>query len=154
MPTKTPGATILTDDFWNRHSNPKSGWTRLLSYPVLVFAVYARKWPLLGLTILYLAVNPVLFPAPEEESGDWMYRGVKAEQLWISEGRSVMGFGFPQVLNVAAVPVFLYGLYAAYRRKPVTTVACTVATMALKLWFVNELIRYRESNADGGDGAN
>ncbi|WP_129112659.1 DUF6653 family protein [Halegenticoccus tardaugens] len=149
MPTKTPKPTIPTDDFWDRHSNPKSGWTRLLSYPVLVLALYARKPLLLRLTILYVAVNPVLFRPPEGESDDWMYRGVKAEEHWLAEGRSVMGFGFPQVLNAAAIPVFCYGLYAAYKQKPVTTAVCTAGTMALKLLFVDELIRYREATEEG-----
>ncbi|MEF8806706.1 DUF6653 family protein [Natronomonas sp.] len=132
---------MLPDAVWRRHSNPKSGWTRLLAYPVLILAVYTRKWALLGLTLGFVAVNPVLFREPEEEPDDWMYRGVLAERQWSERGKPFVGLGFPQVLSLVQIFAFLANLYAAYKRKPLATVATTVATMALKLWFVNELIK-------------
>lgn len=135
---------MLPDAVWNRHANPKSGWTRLLAYPVLVAAVYARNVPLLGATIAFLVVNPLLFPEPDPEEGDWMTDAVRAEQWWTETDRPLVGLGFPQVLNLLLVPVFAYNLIAAVRRRPVATVVTTVATMALKLWFVAELVvRYR-----------
>ena len=63
-------ANPFPDRFWDRHSNPKSGWTRLLATPVLVFAIYGRKWLLAGLTVLFIAVNPILFPEPDEAATD------------------------------------------------------------------------------------
>ncbi len=149
----------LTDRFWNRHSNPWSGWTRLLSTPVLMYALYRHNWRLLAGVVAFVAVNPVLFPEPgPEQEGDWMYRVVEAEQFWLerreSEGaRDVLQY--PNALNVANVPVFGYALYAAYRRKPVGTVLATAAAMALKLWFVNELVREHEMSlaSDGSSVA-
>ena len=139
---------MLPDDAWARHSNPWSGWTRLLAYPVLILAVYARdRWLFAG-TLGFLAVNPVLFAEPETESDAWMSRVVWAEWRWTDAGEPLFGLGFPQVLNLLQVPVFCYNVYAAVRRRPVATVVATAATMALKLWFVNELVTATE-DADG-----
>jgi hypothetical protein len=132
---------MLPDTAWERHSNPKSGWTRLLAYPALIVGIYTRKWVVLGATLLFIAVNPILFPAPEEEPDDWMYRGVLAERQWSERGKPFVGLGFPQVLSLVQSVAFLANIYAAYKRKPLATAAGTVATMALKLWFVNELIK-------------
>ncbi|MFT4883664.1 MAG: hypothetical protein ACI8U4_001173 [Natronomonas sp.] len=132
---------MLPETAWERHSNPKSGWTRLLSYPALIVGIYTRKWAALGATLFFIAINPVLFSAPDEEPDDWMYRGVLAERQWSDRGKPFVGLGFPQVLSLVQIFAFLANLYAAYKRRPLATAATTVATMALKLWFVNELIK-------------
>lgn len=132
---------MLPDTAWERHSNPKSGWTRLLAYPALIVGIYTRKWVALGATLFFIAINPVLFSAPDEEPDDWMYRGVLAERQWSDRGKPFVGLGFPQVLSLVQIFAFLANLYAAYKRRPLATAATTVATMALKLWFVNELIK-------------
>lgn len=131
---------MLPETVWRRHSNPKSGWSRLLSYPLLVLALYTRKAWLLGATLAFVVLNPILFAEPETEPDDWMYRVVRAEREWTEAGNPLLGLGFPQVLNLLQIPVFCYNVYAAYRRYPVRTVLSTVATMALKLWFVAELV--------------
>jgi hypothetical protein len=132
---------MLPDTVWRRHSNPKSGWTRLLAYPALILGIYTRKWLALGVTLVFVAVNPVLFSEPEEEPDDWMYRGVLAERQWSERGKPFVGLGFPQVISLLQIGAFAGNLYAAYKRKPLATALGTVVTMALKLWFVNELIK-------------
>ncbi|WP_458187684.1 DUF6653 family protein [Haladaptatus sp. NG-WS-4] len=144
-PTKTEptesSSDRLVQTFWERHSNPKSGWTRVLSYPVLMVALYRHDWKMLGSTILFVLVNPVLFskPDPERVGDSWMYRGVLGEQLWIEHGDRG---GYPNVLNALNVPVFFYGLYAAYRQRPRETALCTILSAGLKFWFVGEMVRY------------
>ncbi|MDF9747020.1 DUF6653 family protein [Natrinema salsiterrestre] len=139
---------MLPDFVWDRHSNPKSGWTRLLAYPVLIAAGFTRRWRLLALTVAFLVCNPLLFPEPESESDDWMHTVVRAEQQWSDRGRPFIGLGFPQILNLLQLPVFASNIYAVYERRPVATVVTTAATMGLKLWFVAELVR-RYDPADG-----
>lgn len=55
---------LRTGDVWDSHSNPESGWSRLLSWPVFVIALYFRKWWVMGITALFMLLNPVLFSAP------------------------------------------------------------------------------------------
>ncbi|WP_227356942.1 DUF6653 family protein [Haladaptatus salinisoli] len=140
----------LVRTFWERHSNPKSGWTRALSYPAVMVALYRHDWKLLGATVLFVAVNPVLFPKPDpERAGDsWMYRGVLGERLWMERGDKR---GYPNVLNALNVPIFLCGLYAAYRRKPRATALCTLLSAGLKFWFVGEMVRYYEAHREEFD---
>jgi hypothetical protein len=133
-------------DFWERHANPASGWSRVPTGPLLVYAVYARNRKLLAATVLFVAVNPVLFRAPGPEADEsWMTRGVRGERLWL-EGADA---GRANLLNVVNVPVFLLALYAAVRRRPAATAALTALSMALKLAFVGRMAALYER--EGGD---
>ncbi|MFC4883036.1 DUF6653 family protein [Halostagnicola sp. GCM10023243] len=129
---------------WARHSNPKSGWSRLAGGFVIVAALYHRKWRLMALTILFLAINPVLFREPSEESDDWMYKVVRAEERWTNDGNRLIGLGYPQILNTVSIPVGLYGLCAAYKQKPISTVVFSLVSQALNQWCMKEIIDYYE----------
>lgn len=136
MPSQNP----LPETVWNRHSNPRSGWSRLAVTPVFVYALYARRWKLLAVTVVFLVVNPVLFREPEEvPETDFMYRAVRGEELWLEEGRPLFGFDYPAVLNVFSAAGSAYALWSALRRRPVGTAVGTVVLMAAKLGFVKEL---------------
>jgi hypothetical protein len=139
---------MLPDRVWDRHANPKSGWTRLLAHPVLIAAIYTRKWRLFAAAVAFLVINPVLFSEPESAEEAWMSRVVRAEQRWTDAGEPLFGIGFPQVLNLVQVPVFCYNLYAAARRRPLGAVLSTAAAMGLKLWFVNELVKRTENGTE------
>jgi hypothetical protein len=132
------------ENIWARHSNPKSGWSRMAAGFVLVGALYHRKWRVLGFTILFLIVNPVLFREPTEDLDDWMYKVVRAEERWTNDGNRLIGIGYPQILNTVSVPVGLYGLYAAYKRKPISSVVFPLASQVLNQWCMKEVIDYYE----------
>lgn len=133
---------LRTEDVWDSHSNPKSGWSRLLSWPIFVIALYFRKWWVMGLTALFMLFNPVLFSAPTEESDDWMYQVVRAEERWTDDGNRLVGLGYPQVLNTLSIPTMLYGLYSAYKRKPISTIIFTVISQLLNQWCMKEIIEH------------
>ncbi|GGL45815.1 hypothetical protein GCM10009039_00210 [Halocalculus aciditolerans] len=125
---------------WARHSNPKSGWSRALAWPVLVAALYCRK-PWLGVaTVGFLLLNPVLFPAPAEGEDAWMRRVVEAEEAWLASGETGL-FGWPNVLNLVNLGCFVVALYGAWKRRPVATAVGTVGVMAAKFAFVAALVR-------------
>lgn len=136
---------VDAETMWNRHANPKSGWSRLLSVPVIITATYFRKWWLVGLTALFLAINPVLFSEPTEESDDWMYKVVRAEQRWTNDGNRFLGVGYPQILNTLSVPAMLYGLYAAYKQRPIQTVVFTVTSQGLNQLCMKEIIDHYDA---------
>lgn len=136
---------VDTETVWNRHANPKSGWSRLLSVPVIITAIYFHKWRLLGLTTLFIAINPVLFSKPTEELDDGMYKVVRAEQRWTDDGSRLLGLGYPQILNTLSVPAMLYGLYAAYKQRPIQTVVFTIASQALNQWCMKEIIDHYDA---------
>jgi hypothetical protein len=139
----------LADTFWERHSNPWSGWTRVATGPLLIYALYRRNYRLLAATILYTVVNPVLYPRPER-TDSWISRGVLAEREWLRAGNGTMGFDYPNVLNLLNVPVSLYALYAAFRRRPLGTLLGTVGLMGLKLWWIAAIVRRTEAGEESG----
>ena len=57
-----------------RHANPWSVWTRILTLPVLVLAVWTRAWlgwwalAPVAATVLWIWLNPRLFPRPRRRT--------------------------------------------------------------------------------------
>jgi len=145
----------LSETFWRRHSNPKSGWSRTLTIPALLYAIYRRDLRLLVAVVAFAVLNPLLFSPPETDEA-WMTRVVLAERWWTEEeAHGVLDRSYPNVLNLLNVPVTGYALVAAYRRRPVRAALAGAASMALKFWYVGALVRRYdawESDPDGPSG--
>ncbi|WP_224336808.1 DUF6653 family protein [Haloprofundus halobius] len=131
----------LQDKFWRRHSNPWSAGTRFTITPVLMYAIYHRKWRLLAAAVAFTIVNPVLFSEPER-TDNWLSEVVLAEETWLDEGNGTMDFSYPNVLNVVNAVSGILALVSAIRRKPVGTVVGTAGILVFKTWWV-EAIRRR-----------
>lgn len=128
--------------FWSRHANPLSGWSRFAAFPVVMYALYARRWRLAVAAVAFTAVNPFLFPPPEDVD-NWMSKVVLGERLWIRHGEEDAG---SNAYNVAGTVAFAYGLYAIYRQYPVRAAVCTLAVVVLKLLFVDEMVEFYEEH--------
>jgi hypothetical protein len=59
---------IHTQQSWKRHSNPWSVWTRILSYPLAFVPVWNRSWKQGAAVGAWFTANPLIFPAPEDNS--------------------------------------------------------------------------------------
>lgn len=141
--------TELEETMWRRHANPKSGWTRLPTGALLVYAVYRRDVRLFVVTLAWTAVNPFLFPPPDEEDA-WMTRAVRAEQWWIyEEGNATVGADYPNVCNAVGALGFCVALYAAWRRHRTVAALGAVASVAFKLWWLRVLVRRYDAATDG-----
>jgi len=139
----------LADAFWERHASPWSAGTRILASPVLVYALYRRNRRLLAATLAFLAVNPVLFPRPDR-TDNWLSRGVLAEREWIGAGYRTVGPAYPDVLNLLSAPAWLLAFYAAIRRRPVATTLFTATAMALKLYWIDVIVRRTGVGGEAG----
>lgn len=64
-------------------------------------------------------------------------RAIRAEERWTNDGNRLIGLGYPQILNTVSIPVGLYGLYAAYKRKPISAVVFPLASQGLNQWCMN-----------------
>lgn len=136
----------LKEAMWRRHANPWSGWSRVPTGPVLVYALYCRNWRLLLAALVWAAINPFLFSPPDTEDA-WMTRAVLAEQWWIhEEGNRTVGLGYPNRLNTAGAIAFIYALFAAWRRRPAETAFATVLAVTLKLWWLHILVRWYDAD--------
>jgi hypothetical protein len=136
------------DRFWRRHSNPKSGWTRVPSGAVIVYALYRRNWRLLGAVLVWTAINPFLLSPPDTEDA-WMTRAVLAERWWVREETNrTVGLAYPNVCNTAAALGFVYALYAACQRSPKGATLGVVASVGLKLWWLRVLVKHYDQQTD------
>ncbi|MFC5135686.1 MULTISPECIES: DUF6653 family protein [Haloferacaceae] len=139
------------DAAWRRHANPKSGWSRLLVTPVLLYAAYRRDGKIAALALAFTVVNPVLFSPPADDDA-WMTRVVLAERWWIEEREEdVLAASYPAVLNLINLPVFAYAFLAAYRKRPVRAAVAGLASILLKLRFVDELVRRYDAETAGSE---
>ncbi|WP_123621517.1 DUF6653 family protein [Halorubrum sp. CSM-61] len=138
--------TKFEETFWKRHSNPKSGWSRTILLPAILYAIYHRNWKVAIAAVIFTVSNPLLFDPPEDNDA-WMTRVVLAERWWKDEGRGFVGLSYPNVLTVANIPITIYAIVAAYRKKPVQSACAGGVSMLLKFWYVAELVREYEAES-------
>lgn len=134
----------LAEWVWRRHANPLSGWSRVLTLPVLMYGIYARQPRVVAAVLAFTVVNPVLF-SPPEDADAWMTRVVLGERMYYNhrEGRQPI-----ELLNFVNGPITAYAVYCAYRRRLVRTALFTALSMATKFAFVGHVARYYERNRD------
>lgn len=136
------------EQFWTRHSNPRSGWSRVPTGPVLVYALYRRKWRLFVAGLVWAAINPLVFSPPENDEA-WMTRAVLAERWWIHDERNrTVGVSYPNVCNLGSVVASVYTVYAAWRQRPAGTALGTALTVGLKFWWLRVLVRHYDDRTE------
>lgn len=112
----------LDDAGWDRHANPWSGWSRMITgWPVIIAVGWSRLWigwwavPLALVAALWLWRNPLSFP-PARDDRSWMSRAVWGERLWIRreglEDAGLAGWKFHgwNVLAGLGAVVAIYGI--------------------------------------------
>ncbi|WP_232702820.1 DUF6653 family protein [Halobacterium wangiae] len=124
--------------FWRGHANPGSVWTFVAAYPVFVLAVYRRDLRLLGAVLAFVAVNPVVFPEPADDSA-WATRVVLGERAWLADG--LLSSPLDLLLVVAVAPFHLWTLHAAVRRRPVRAAVGTALALPLMGLFFGRMAR-------------
>ncbi|MEM9543067.1 MAG: DUF6653 family protein [Cyanobacteria bacterium P01_E01_bin.42] len=79
----------MTDRVWERHANPWSVWTRYLSLPFLIVAIWSRVWwgwltiAPIAMVLLWIWLNPRLFPKPQTTQ-NWTSKAVFGERVWLN----------------------------------------------------------------------
>lgn len=137
---------ILSDPAWERHANPWSGWTRVLSMPALAAGLYLHDFWILGAVVVWLIINPILFPKPKRVD-NWMSKGVLGEKLYFQEGRKLKK-DLPTLLNIISVPVFMAFLYLGWQQALLPMVLSGLLTMTIKFWFVDRMVSVAEQALD------
>lgn len=143
-PADAGDRTLLPDELWRRHANPKSGWSRVATLPILMYGVYARKPRAVAFALVFAVLNPVLFPPPDDADA-WMTRVVLGERMYYRHRTERRPVDLLNYLNGALVAV---ALHAAYRRRPVRTALFTALGMTAKFLFVAFVARYYEANRE------
>lgn len=131
---------------WSRHANPRSVWSLVVAYPLLVLAIYLRRRSLLVGTLLFVLVNPLLFSPPDDDDA-WATRVVLGEQVWLDRGSPA---SVDTLFVAVSAPVYLYTLSAAAGRRPAGTALGTVASMVLMFLFFERMTRLYERHEPNG----
>ncbi len=70
----------LTRKVFERHSNPWSAWTRLLSTPLVLVPFWTRSRKHAALVGTWMVLNPIVFPKPKNDSA-WATRAILGEEM-------------------------------------------------------------------------
>ena len=128
---------ILSDTTWERHANPYSGWTRVLSMPALAIGLYLHNFWILAAVLIWLIINPMIFPKPHS-TNNWMSKGVLGEQLYFAEGKKLKK-DLPTLLNIINIPVFIAFIYFGWQQELVPMILAGLLTMTIKFWFIDRM---------------
>lgn len=128
---------IFTEKTWNKHANPWSGWTRVLAMPALAIGLYFHNPWILALTVIWLIINPLVFPKPKD-TNNWMSRGVLGEQIYYKNSKKLKR-DLPSLLNLVNVPVFLVFLYFGWQQELIPMILAGLLTMTIKFWFIDRM---------------
>ena len=133
---------ILSDRMWERHTNPWSGWTRVLIMPVLAYGLYTHNWWVLVGTAIWAVINPMVFPK-SDRIDNWMSKGVIGERIYYANNKKFKR-DLPTFLNALNIPVFAAFIYYGWRQELVPLILAGLLTMTLKFWFIDRMARLAE----------
>ena len=134
---------ILSKKIWKRHTNPLSGWTRVLAFFLIPIPIWFQNWYLLIGLLIFFAINPILFPEPKSKN-NWMSKAILGEELWTKKG--VLQKDFPTILNLFNGLFFFVLVFGAYNNFLEITVLSTILSSVFKLWYLDRMVFYYEKN--------
>jgi hypothetical protein len=138
---------ILSEKTWKRHSNPWSGWTRVLTFPLMAVGLYFHNFWILALVVFWAIINPMIFPEPKSID-NWMSKGVLGERLYYQQ-KKYLKKDLPTLLNVLNLPVALSFLYFAWNQEFLLMVYSGLLSCSLKFWFVDRMVTVYEKSLKG-----
>ena len=140
--------TVLSEKTWQRHANPWSGFTRIISFPLLYIPIWflsdfftnpLKYWYVVFvgiLVIIWYTLNPKLFHTPKDFH-HYLSRGVLGEKIWTEDRKKD---AIALILTLAMVPFFLLSIAAAYLQLFWPTLFFAVVPYLLKLWFIDRMV--------------
>lgn len=151
----------MDDETWNRHANPRSGWSRLTCLPAIVLSLWAFAW--IGLWALiplaaalwWTWANPRIF-APVTSTESWMTRAVLGERAWVNREHKPVPARherLPKVLTGIAAFGVAVTLWGTIWLNPGVTLLGLVITYLGKLWFADRMVWLWEDMNDARQGA-
>jgi len=144
----TERAMAMDDATWERHANPWSGWTRVVTMPVLTLAIWSRGWigwwslvPI-ALVIVWVWINPRLFPPPASLD-NWMSRGVLGERIWLADQEGTIAKHHRAAIRattwIASIGALVW-LGGLIWQDLTATLSGLTASMLGKLWFIDRMV--------------
>jgi len=127
---------IMKEAAWARHTNPWSVWTRFVGGCLLFVALYNHLWWVLTGVVIFLIVNPFLFPEPKSKES-WASRSILGERLWTLKWH----WDFPMAISALGGLFAVLAFMVAYFRLFWPTVILVVLVLVLKAIFLHLMVR-------------
>jgi len=132
---------IFSEKIWKRHTNPLSGWSRVIAFFLIPIPIWFQNWFILAILLIFFVINPVLFPEPKSKN-NWMSKSILGEELWIKKG--IFQKDFPTILNLLNGMFFFFLVYGAYNNFLEITIFSTILSSVFKLWYLDRMVFYYE----------
>ena len=138
----------MSDEVWDRHANPWSVWTRVVSLPPLLAAIWSHTslgWlSLVPLAAVagWLWLNPRLFPPPASTKS-WASRATLGERVWLNRHRIAIPDHHQRVaaiLAAAAGAGFVVAVAGAILIDLLLTLLGGVVSWFAKMWFCDRMV--------------
>jgi hypothetical protein len=138
----------MDEQTWERHASPWSVWTRVASLPLLLAAIWSHAWLGLwalapvALVILWLWLNPRLFPAPAR-TDTWSARATFGERVWLNRKAVPIPdhhAGAANILTAVSAAGFVVALVGAVLNDWLPTVAGGLIAWFAKMWFCDRMV--------------
>ncbi|MFV2056069.1 MAG: DUF6653 family protein [Thiohalomonadales bacterium] len=135
-------------DDWLAHANPWSVWSRFISLPFIILAIWSRVWigyyswvPIIILFI-WIAINPKLF-SKTNSTDNWASKAVLGEMIWTRRGeipvpeRHQSMIRILTLLQVVGGAFLFFGLYQLHFW---STLTGTILVYVAKMWFLDRMV--------------
>ncbi|OIQ17200.1 MAG: hypothetical protein BM556_13385 [Bacteriovorax sp. MedPE-SWde] len=138
----------MTDEVWDKHSNPWSVWTRFASLPFLILAFWSAHhigiYSLIPILILvaWLWINPRLFSRPNTQES-WASKAVLGEKIWINDRDSRIINKHSTVVRFSTAISFIGFLFLIRSVYAQDVTMCLLSTIILytgKMWFLDRMV--------------
>ena len=146
---------LMNEETWQRHANPWSGYSRMLTLPLLVWVLWNRRslgnwtWIWLGILMIWNWLNPRLFRKPKHLNA-WMSKAVLGERIWLQRRQlqippeQTRGIDQLVLLSASGMPWMIYGV-ARWRVLP--ALFGMVLIYAGKLLFLDRMAKLKEARS-------
>lgn len=138
----------MDEETWQRHANPLSVFSRMLVLPLILFAIWSRKWigwkaifPF-GLAMLWNWYNPRLFDKPKS-TDNWASKAVFGERVWLKKDEEAIPDrhrGLPEFLNAVNAAGFFISIVGAFQRKIWVSSTGAAMNYLAKFWFLDRMV--------------
>lgn len=138
----------LDDEGWERHAAPWSVWTRIATWPVLMFVLWSFHWwgvwSLLPLAVVagWLVLNPRAFPPPVSTKS-WASRAVLGERVYLLRDLHPIPIEHANAATVlsigSGVGALLMGA-GLLTAEPTAFLMGGIAVFFCKLWFIDRMV--------------
>jgi hypothetical protein len=137
----------MTEESWQRHSNPWSVYTRFSCLPLLSLSIWSREslglysLILLALSLFWTWYNPRAFHPPVH-TDNWASAGTFGERIFSRRAEvdipahHLRAAKTLTLLSALGLPILFYGLF----RLDIWAIICgNLAVIFPKLWFVDRM---------------